>query len=336
MKPRTTPTDSGQWPEARLRDVARINPEPYSQSENRPFINYLDTGSITENRIDGLQRLVPGIDTIPSRARRKVEAGDILYSTVRPDQRHFGTIKEVPEHFLASTGFAVIRGKKGVADTAFIYHFLAQDQVIDHLQAIAETSTSTYPSIRPSDLEELTILLPPLAEQQAIAKVMDRLEDRIELNQQMTRTLKEMAKATFSNRLTEKGQRTPVRKETERNPKEGSKQDPQEQKPTKNIFCAKPDEGQKETFRRLIAEMLKERFPDGLNFTDILVEPRVDQDGEKYLHSYILFQGDIKRLDPAKTLGMSTILWPHAREMGYEAIPIQSFVEKSEWEAENR
>jgi type I restriction enzyme S subunit len=43
---------------------------------------YLDTGSITENRIEKLQRF--NIKEAPSRAKRIVENDDIIYSSVRP------------------------------------------------------------------------------------------------------------------------------------------------------------------------------------------------------------------------------------------------------------
>ena len=86
----------------------------------------------------------------------------------------------------------------------------------------------------------------------------------------------------------------------------------------------------------LVKGILKDRFPDGFVFDPIIVESRTDFDGEDYLHTHIVFEGDIKNLDPAKTLGISTMLWPHARKLGYPSIPIQSFVEKSEWMAVNR
>ena len=154
---------------------------------------------MTENRISRIQRLVPGKDEIPSRARRKVRPGEIVYSTVRPNQRHFGLMREVPENFLASTGFSVIRGKEGVACTDFVYWFLAQDRVVGLLQTIAETSTSAYPSIRPADIEGLTLDLPPLSEQRAIARVLGALDDKIEANRRMSATLEGLAQAVFKD-----------------------------------------------------------------------------------------------------------------------------------------
>ena len=50
-----------------------------------------------------------------------------------------------------------------------------------------------------------------------------------------------------------------------------------------------------------------------------------------YLHSYIVFHGDQRKLDPAWTLRLSDSLWSRAHELGYPGIPTQLFVEKSEW-----
>ena len=189
----------GRWQGVTLGDCAVINDATYSPKEAWPIINYLDTGNITENRISEIQELEAGKDKIPSRARRKVQPGDIVYSTVRPNQKHFGLLKNVPDNFLASTGFAVLRGRDGIADTGFIYWFLAQDHIVYYLHSIAENSTSAYPSIRPSDLEQLTIPLPPLPEQRAIAHVLGTLDDKIELNRRMNETLEEMARALFKS-----------------------------------------------------------------------------------------------------------------------------------------
>ena len=182
-----------------LGDCVVINDSTYSPKEAWPFVNYLDTGNITENRISEIRTIVSGQEKLPSRARRKVRSGDIVYSTVRPNQRHFGLIKEIRHNFLVSTGFAVIRGKKNKANTDFIYWFLAQDHVVNHLQTIAEQSTSAYPSIKPQDIQALELDLPPLPEQRAIAHILGTLDDKIELNRRMNETLEEMARALFKS-----------------------------------------------------------------------------------------------------------------------------------------
>lgn len=187
------------WQTVSLGDCVVINDSTYSPKESWPFINYLDTGNITENRISKIQNLIAGKDKIPIRARRKVQSGDIVYSTVRPNQKHFGLLREIPENFLASTGFSVIRGKNGFTHTNFIYWFLTQNHIIEQLQTIAEHSTSTYPSVIPTDIERLKLSLPPLSEQKAIANVLDTLDGKMELNRQMSETLEAMAQALFKS-----------------------------------------------------------------------------------------------------------------------------------------
>lgn len=182
-----------------IGELIEINSNSYSSKEKWEYVNYLDTGSITENKIDEFQFLTIGKDKVPNRAKRKVNNGDIVYSTVRPNQRHFGLLKNLPENTLVSTGFATIRAIETKAYTPFIYWYLVQNSIVDYLHGIGENSTSAYPSIKPSDIEVLKINLPSLPEQKAIAHILGTLDDKIELNRKMNQTLEQMAQALFKS-----------------------------------------------------------------------------------------------------------------------------------------
>jgi type I restriction enzyme S subunit len=184
------------WKPARIGDICKTNRQTYSVSEKWPFVNYLDTGNITENRINVIQNIVTDQDTLPSRARRKVTVDDILYSTVRPNQRHYGILKEVLPNMLVSTGFAVITTDKAVADSNFLYYYLSQNDIVDGLHAIGEQSVSAYPSIKPSDIEGLELMLPPLAEQVEIGRTLRALDDKIENNRKINHHLASPRSAT--------------------------------------------------------------------------------------------------------------------------------------------
>jgi len=186
------------WKTMKLGDIIETNISNYTSKDAWEFVNYLDTSNITEGNIQEIQKLFLGEDKIPSRAKRKVAEGDIIYSTVRPNQRHYGIIKRPPKNLLVSTGFTTIRAK-GEADSSFIYWFLTQDSIVNFLQGIGENSTSTYPSIKSSDIEALSITLPPLPEQKAIAHILGKLDDKIELNRKMNQTLEAMAQALFKS-----------------------------------------------------------------------------------------------------------------------------------------
>ena len=83
----------------------------------------------------------------------------------------------------------------------------------------------------------------------------------------------------------------------------------------------------------MLRTMLTERFEGELEIGPIVVLPRYDHEGDAYLHSYIVVDGDHEKLDPLWTIRLSRRLWPRAEELGYPAIPVQSFVAKSEWPA---
>ena len=170
------------WKKIRLGNACVTNANSYSPKEEWKFVNYLDTGNITDNIIESIQYIDAKVEQLPSRARRKVKNGSIVYSTVRPNQRHFGIIKTQPENFLVSTGFAVIDVDADVLDTDFLYYLLTQPTLVEALHAIAEQSTSAYPSIKPSDIENLEIMVPELATQKKIADILGGLDRKIAKN----------------------------------------------------------------------------------------------------------------------------------------------------------
>ena len=181
----------------RLGVCCKTNLHTYSDKEKWSLIRYLDTGSITEGRIDEIQTLYPGVDKIPSRARRKASVGDILFSTVRPNQKHYGIIEAGTENLLVSTGFTVVTVDTTIAYPYFIYYYLTQSSVIESLQAIAEQSTSTYPSIKPSDIEDIELDLPELETQKKIGSTLRMLDRKIALNEEINDNLEQQVQAYF-------------------------------------------------------------------------------------------------------------------------------------------
>lgn len=177
------------WKKIRLGDACKINTESYSTKEKWGFVNYLDTGNITNNTIDSIKFINLKNMKLPSRAKRKVRTDSIIYSTVRPNQRHFGIIKSQPENFLVSTGFAVIDVDTNIINADFLYYLLTQNTFVDNLHAVAEQSTSAYPAIKPSDIENLEIEIPDLATQKKIACILSSLDGKMVKNTEINKNL---------------------------------------------------------------------------------------------------------------------------------------------------
>jgi len=86
--------------------------------------------------------------------------------------------------------------KRDLADSDFIYYTLISMQ--EYLKMLARGGT-TMPIVNKSTFEEIKLLLPPFPEQKAIAATLSALDDMIELNNQINKTLEEMAQAIFKS-----------------------------------------------------------------------------------------------------------------------------------------
>lgn len=180
-----------------IGEIAEINANSLTQKDVFQEIMYLDTGNITRNEIDNIQVLNVVMDKIPSRAKRKVKDKTIIYSTVRPNQEHYGFLENPSDNFIVSTGFSTIDVYDKDTDGKFIYYLLTQKHITDYLHAIGENSVSSYPSINPDDIANLKFAVPDFKTQQSIAAVLSALDKKIALNKQINARLEEMAKTLY-------------------------------------------------------------------------------------------------------------------------------------------
>lgn len=181
------------WEVCELEDIVRCNYRSINQDEQYKCINYLDTSNLTENVVDSIQNINLEYEKRPSRAQRIIEKNDILYSTVRPNQRHFGIIKDVKDNLIASTGFAQLTSKIEVIKNELIYIYLTSESSINRLQQIADSSVSSYPSISPNDLLGLTIALPnnkTIIEY--ICSILEPMFENMSVNQKQNNQLAEL------------------------------------------------------------------------------------------------------------------------------------------------
>ena len=166
----------------KIGEIARINSDSLTSYDNWPCYNYLDTGNITENKIASIQTYLAQ-NKLPSRAKRRVRNNSIIYSSVRPEQKHYGILRcDSNKHLIVSTGFIVIDVDQKHANPNYVYYFLTQSSITTYLQNIAMQSTSAYPSIRPSDIADLAIDLPERRQQDKISDILCTIDEKISTN----------------------------------------------------------------------------------------------------------------------------------------------------------
>ena len=118
----------------------------------------------------------------PDRARRIVKQGDILLSTVRPNLQGFGYVDFNGDDYVCSTGFAVLRPKTNVVGQ-YLYQFLYSHQVTQYFYSCVVGSN--YPAINNSDIERISLPLPPIDEQKKISQILSTWDRAIEQVQRL-------------------------------------------------------------------------------------------------------------------------------------------------------
>lgn len=147
------------WKYSIIGDFCKDNIKSLSSSDKLKEILYLDTGNITNNKIEELKTITES-EGFPSRAKRIVYDNDIVFSTVRPNLRHYGIIRKPAKNMIVSTGFSVLHNDSEKVSNEFLYMWITNEATLSFLQSIAENSVSTYPSINSDDLMNIKIIIP--------------------------------------------------------------------------------------------------------------------------------------------------------------------------------
>lgn len=173
------------YPVVPLSDICEINAEnkiPALAFGDDEFI-YIDISSVENGtgKID-FSNKIKGSDA-PSRAKRAVKKGDILFSTVRPNLKAYGYVeREDCDCCIASTGFAVISAKTMVL-SKYVYYMLYSEPVQTQLASMM--GKGAYPSVNQKDVSQIQIPLPPLSVQEAMVTALDNYHKIIDGSKQV-------------------------------------------------------------------------------------------------------------------------------------------------------
>ncbi len=170
------------------------------RANEHEFVDYLDTGNLTEGLIQSLEHY-SDLSKLPSRAKKIVIEGDILFSTVRPNNRHYGIIHGNSKNLVVSTGFSVIRANRNIVLPEYLYYHLTSNSTVELLQSIAEQSVSAYPSINDSDIGKLEFKIPDTQIQKAVIKIIESINQKLSINREINANLLKSARVAFSEMM---------------------------------------------------------------------------------------------------------------------------------------
>jgi type I restriction enzyme S subunit len=175
------------WRRIPLGEIVDIDRRSLPSSTPDQFsFRYISLSDVDESGIASTLSTYVFSDA-PSRARRLVEVGDILFSTVRPNLMGHIQITKAHADCVASTGFSTLSARSDV-NADYLFQYLFSEDMKRQIDSLV--AGSSFPAIAASDIVDLEINLPKMQEQLRVALLLKNQDSEIVTLQKMAQCLK--------------------------------------------------------------------------------------------------------------------------------------------------
>jgi type I restriction enzyme, S subunit len=158
------------WQQLEIGDV--IVPsgtiDPTKEPDNE--FQYVDVSSVSNETfsIDSSSKIF-GRDA-PSRARRLIKSGDVIFATIRPTLKRIAMVPPEFDGEVCSTGYFVFRTKPFL-DSRFLFYHLFSENFMSAMET--QQTGASYPAVNDAQVRKQLINFPPLPEQRRIVAILD-------------------------------------------------------------------------------------------------------------------------------------------------------------------
>jgi type I restriction enzyme S subunit len=198
------------WEEKTLGEVcvksANIKWQDYPNKE----FEYVDLSAVSRESLTITGTTLVNKENAPSRARKIINTGDVIFATTRPTLRRATIINEELSGNLCSTGFVVLRPNDDIT-TDWIFFYLLTTIFMDRMESLQRGAS--YPAVSDNDVKssKLSIPMSKLEEKKNIETMnilQENINDLVFQFQQKLKDLEELKKSilqkAFSGELTQK------------------------------------------------------------------------------------------------------------------------------------
>ncbi|MCM4153539.1 restriction endonuclease subunit S [Arenibacter sp. N53] len=190
------------WNNYKLSDIAHVQTGPFGSQLHQE--DYIDGGTplvtvknlgarrISRNNLDGVSD-----DDKKRLSRYIMRRGDIIFSRVGANIDRTSLVTEDEDGWIFSSSTLRARLHDESVSSTFLIYLFHTPNFKNLMRTIAVGATR--PSLNSQILKDISITLPPLPEQKAIAPILSTLDDKIENNLAMNKTLEDMAMALYKH-----------------------------------------------------------------------------------------------------------------------------------------
>lgn len=174
------------WHYSMLGDLCKSVSVTHNFNTDR--LIFLNTGDIEDGQF--LHSEYMAVADMPGQAKKTIMPNDILYSEIRPINRHFAYVDFQADNYVVSTKLMVIRANS--FDSRRLYHFLTLQDTLEELQMQAESRSGTFPQIRFENISKLPILIADSNTETAFITLLHAAYNQIEHNNSENKKLSEL------------------------------------------------------------------------------------------------------------------------------------------------
>src|SRR5690554_4372105 len=171
------------WEVKELKDVAKVNQRSLKKDHSFNEINYIDISSVGTGLVENNNIIESG--KAPSRAKRLLNDGDIVWSTVRPTRRSYFLALGYAENTVVSTGFAVISPVK--VPYSYLYPLTCTQEFVDYLDS--RSTGAAYPAVTGKVFEQARIIVPSKKSLDEYSEIVSNYYRKISANLEENQTL---------------------------------------------------------------------------------------------------------------------------------------------------
>ena len=158
------------WEEKSLGEVCDETKNIKWQDYPSQEFEYVDLGSVSRETLSIIETITVNSKNAPSRAKKIIKLGDVIFATTRPTLRRATIIKEELAGHICSTGFVVLRPKRNISSD-WIFLYLLTTTFMERMETLQRGAS--YPAVSDNDVKgsKLSVPTSEIVEKEIILKM---------------------------------------------------------------------------------------------------------------------------------------------------------------------
>lgn len=166
-------SNENNWIHHTLGDVLEKTETIDPTKKTNEEFEYIDVSSVNKDTLTIEETTTIKGKDAPSRARKLIKTGDIIFATVRPTLKRIAIVSDEFDKQICSTGYLVLRTKP-LINNKFVFYYLQTSRFLNSMEKLQKGTS--YPAVTDNEVRQQIIQFPEdLKTQRSLVSRLDRL-----------------------------------------------------------------------------------------------------------------------------------------------------------------